>query len=69
MKTFKAQSESGTIYEIIEFGSSIDASSQDERALIPGLCTLITSAGSPVNDQGDGTFRIVHTGDVVRKID
>jgi len=68
-KSFKAQSDNGTIYEIFEFGSSIDASSHDGRTSIPGLGAFVTSTGSAVNDQGDGTFMIVHTGQVVRKID
>ena len=67
--SFKAVSENGTIYEIIEYGSTIDVSSHDGRASIPGLGTLATSTGLTVNDQGDGTFKIVQTGEVLRKID
>ena len=69
LQRFHAKGESGIVYEIVEYGPEIDASHLGERDTIQGLGELHTTTGSPVNDRGDGTFKIVHTNEIVRRID
>ncbi|MGE3745572.1 MAG: hypothetical protein AB7G25_07680 [Sphingomonadaceae bacterium] len=66
---FKAQADDGSIYEIVEYGSRIDTSHLTGKGSIKSLSELRTTSGSPVNDLGDGSFKIVRTGEIVRKID
>ncbi len=66
---FRAQGDDGAVYEIIEYGSRIDTSHMDGRGSLDGLGELWTADGSSrVNDMGDGQYRIVSNGAVVRKI-
>jgi hypothetical protein len=71
MGSFKAEAETtGNIYEIVEYGSTVDASTKDSPgATIAGLSVLRTTSGSAVNDMGDGRFKIVQTGEIVRRVD
>lgn len=66
---FKARSSKGTEYMIIEYQNFIDASSHQFRdGEVSGLKRLITSDGLMVTYIDPETFKIVDTGETVRKV-
>jgi hypothetical protein len=58
---FKAISEAGEEYTILEYQDFIDET-------VPGLKYLCTSSGLEVNFIAPGTFKIVDTDEIVRRI-
>lgn len=66
---FKAKTDDGTVYEIVEYGTRVDASHLGGNASIDGLGELWTSDGwSRVNFIDEETFKIVSTGEIARKL-
>ena len=58
--------DDGQQFTVIEEGAAIDTSSFAGRSSIDGLGELFLEDGRRVNDNGDGTYQIVETGEVLR---
>jgi hypothetical protein len=66
---FMVKTDGGEQYTIIEYTDVIPAGSfQDPKKEVPGLKTLMTSDGQHVNYREDGTYEIVESGKIARKI-
>lgn len=66
---FQVKADSGKEYTIMEYQAFISAASLDNpRAEIAGLKRLATSTGLDVNYIDPKTFKIVETGEIVRKV-
>lgn len=66
---FRARTESGKEYIIIQYQEFISAATFDNpHAEIPGLKRLSTSDGFSVNYIDPTTFKIIGTGETVRKV-
>lgn len=63
---FNAISQAGVRYVLVEHGSSHNASHLKSSASVPGMGELFTEDGGRVNDMGDGRFKIVATGEILR---
>lgn len=66
--THTCEAESGERFKVREYQTFIDASSHDGRGQIEGGKRFTLAAGSPVNVLADGTFQVVITGQILRKI-
>ncbi|KAA3642802.1 MAG: hypothetical protein DWQ07_19955 [Chloroflexi bacterium] len=66
---FVAQSDSGQEYTIVQYQEFIDAGARDDpNAEVPGLKSMKTTTGLHVNYIDSDTFKIVPTGEVVRRV-
>jgi hypothetical protein len=67
---FKAKSEDGKEYTIIEYQEEHDVTSMpsEYREWLPGLKRLATSDGLAVNYIDSETFKIVSTDEIIRKV-
>lgn len=61
---FKAESELGDVYTIIEYQTYLDAGTEE----IKGLKELQTTDGQAVNMVDNNTFLIVVTGEILKRI-
>lgn len=61
---FKAESELGDVYTIIEYQTYLDAGREE----IKGLKELQTEDGQAVNMVDNNTFLIVVTGEILKRI-
>jgi hypothetical protein len=66
---FMVKTDDGEEYLIIEYTDMVQAGSfEDPEREIPGLKTLMTTDGQHVNYNEDGTYEIVESGKIARKI-
>ena len=69
IRRFRAKSETGKEYIIIESQNFISARSfESPNGEVAGLKSLFTSMGLSVNYIDSETFQIVQTGEIIRKI-
>lgn len=62
------RSDDGALHEIDEIQEYVDASTYKGEAWIEGLKRLETASGGHVNYIDDNTFKIVATGQVIRRV-
>lgn len=65
--THHMRADDGTLYEVYEIQEYVDASSFDGEAWVKGLKRLELDDGTHVNHIDDNTFKIVVTGEVIRR--
>ena len=65
---FRAKTEAGREYVIVQYQEYFSVPSFDDPDETPGRKWMTTSAGLPVNYIDPETFKIVQTDEIVRKI-
>ena len=67
-RRIRCRADDGSEHTIIEYQEMIDASTMDQTKSVPGFTTLVDSHGRVCNFIDDDTFKIVATGQIVRKV-
>ncbi len=65
--THLMRADDGTLYEVDEIQEYVDASSHSGRAWIESMKRLELGDGRKVNYMDDDTFKIVATGEIIRR--
>jgi hypothetical protein len=69
---FRARADNGRVYTVIEYQEMIKIDEirprGDPTPWHPGAKRLALIDGSPVNQLDPGTFQIVHTNQIIRKL-
>lgn len=65
---FLCRADDGSEHTVIVTQKMIDASTMEDQEFVPGMKTLRTLFGQHCNFIDDNTFKIVETGQTIRKI-
>lgn len=70
IEEFDAKSEAGTVYRLVVSRSRINTTSlqSNGRESRPGLPGIETAEGWKVNHIDDHTFRLVKTGEILKRV-
>lgn len=65
---FAAQDVDGNNYTVLIYQDFIDVTSKSGPGLLPGLKSATLSDGRPLNRVDDLTYRIISSGDILKKV-